>query len=155
MMNRREDSPANKLVITIMWISMLMSCVIYLVIAEFVPVDPAIAPLAYPIMLNAFTLISICMVAVGVYFGWARTRLVEEEDRYVYFHRATLSMIVCIAMFEVVGLLGLMLHAIGNTAIHRPFIAVAFILILVAGSRIGPIFSNFESLKDMEDARRF
>ena len=145
----------NKMSITIIWISMVIACIIYWVIADYFLSTLSGSVETYILFRNPLTVVGFITMLVGIYFGWGKTRPKDDEYPGAYIQRAVTSLIVCWAAFEAVAIYGLVLHFMGDPYAHRLFIGVGFMLVLIAGSRIGPVLSSFESLEEMEDARRF
>ena len=146
---------ASKIMLVVIWIAMLIACIIYWIIADYFMASLSREEGAFTTMRIPMAAIGIVSILVGLYFGWGRTNPRDDERLVDYWQRVLTSMITCMACFEAVAIYGLVLHFMGDPFAHRIFIAVGFVLLLLAGVRIGPIYSHYESLKEMEDARRF
>ena len=141
----------SKTMFTIIWFAMLVACIIYHFVGNMisphydVTTDPPI------VMQNYLTILAIISFIVGAYFLWGRTAPINNEKPNDYILRAQTSFLTGIASFEAIAIFGLTLRLVGPTDVHIWFIAAAFVLLLIAGTRIRPIFSYYNNLKDMED----
>ena len=147
----QERSTPTKTMFTIIWFSMLTACIIYYIVAMILPTTLDDANPSTLSMINIMIIVGIITGLVGTYLLGRKTTPVDYEKSGDYIMRAQGFFIAGIACYEAIAIYGLVLRFIGLLNIHTWFIAMAFVLLLIAGTRIGPIFSHYNNLKDMED----
>jgi hypothetical protein len=149
-----EYTRSAKIRFTMVWFSLMVSCLIYLGITEFLPLPAEVQlenerDIIY-ILLGA----CVALFFIGSYLVWNMTNPRSGETASGYLESTMAKFIIGLAMFEAIAIIGLVMWFLGISGTHFYLIGAGFILIFVSGSRISPIMQNYLSLKELDDARR-
>ena len=140
----------SKKYLVFMWLFMALACGIYEVATWFM--SSSIPDISEPpaIFLPAFIILSVVSAVVGFSLGWKGTQPKNGERSSAYLERATRMLIISFACLEAIAVYGMTLFFLGYSDVYRWFFISGFILILIAGIRIGPVYSNYDNLKQFE-----
>ncbi len=149
-----EYTRSAKIRFTMVWFSLMFSCLIYLGITEFVPVPGDVHLDAGPNIL--YILLGACaaLFFIGSYLVWNMTNPRGGETSSSYLESTMAKFISGLAMFEAIAIIGLVMWFLGIKGMHLYLIGAGFVLIFIAGSRISPILQNYLSLKEFDHAGR-
>jgi uncharacterized membrane protein YidH (DUF202 family) len=149
---KRQAPAAKKSVFVAVWIAMLIACVFYFYLIEIFSIPegtnpPHMFPVVYAIILSAAF-----SALLGVYFIWRRTDKYMDKGATAYIENALVMFIIGLVIFEAIAISGLVIRFMGFSYIHKGFVIMSAFMILLAGTRVGPIFSRYNYLRKKERA---
>ena len=147
-----REVAGKKMAFTLIWISMMLACVIYFIIPEFIPLTETDTPEPLMIIKEIRIALSAVMFIAGTVMIWNKACCSRSgENSWRFLERAQKYFIIGLAFYEMIAIFGLVTYFLGFPEDYKYFMALSFVMIACAGSKISPIFSHYQSLKELEN----